>query len=250
MRKNLFFTIVFSAMVAIFCQPLQAQGILKKIKQKTEDKVVNELFGEDDKGSSSSENPNSGNSSDKSSSVSNTKGGGLNSSAPDVKENINDAEKAFEKEEYSDARYAVRQAILGIELEIGKNILNDLPDEIAGLPAIKEEDNVTSSGIGFVGMIISRVYRSKDMELRITIGNDAAMLSAANAYLASGAYGSSSEQDYKTLKFQDERGVITWDEYSGYSLSVPFGQSSVFVAEGVNFENEDDFMAAANEVTL
>lgn len=251
MKQITFFATLFLAFVLILNQPVQAQGILNKIKKKTEDEVVKGLFGKDDKKSSSETNSNTGSSSENSSSVSNKKGGGLSKEAPDVNGNIDDAEASFDRKDYSDARYAVRQAILGIEFEIGQNILNDLPDEIAGLPAVKNEDNITSSGIGFVGMIISRVYRGNDMEIRITVGNDAAMVSAANAYLASGAYASSSaDQDYKTLKFQDERGVITWDEYAGYTLSVPFGQSSIFVTEGVNFESEDDFMNASNEVTL
>ena len=250
MNKLILFITISLGFAVLLAQPSQAQGILKKIKQKTEDKVVNGLFGDDDKSSSSNDNPNAG-SSKSSNSISNSKGGGLNSESPNVIENIGNAEQAFDKKDYSDARYAVRQAILGIEMEIGQRILDDLPKEIAGLEVVGDEDNITSSGIGFVGMVISRVYRSNDKELRITIGNDAAMLSAANAYLASGAYAtSSSEQDYKALKFQEERGVISWDENSGYSLSVPFGQSSVFVAEGVNFQNEDEFMSASNEISL
>jgi hypothetical protein len=233
----------------ISVHPVQSQGILKKLKNKTEDKVIDNLFGDDK--SQESGNPDQGGNNSTYGSASNTRGGGLNTSTPDVNANIDDAHKAYDDKKYSDARYAVRQAILGIELEIGKNILNDLPEAIHGLPAVKEEDNVASSGIGFIGMVISRVYREGDMEFRVHIGNDAAMLSAANAYLASGAYGtSSSDQNYKSVKFQDQRAVIEYDEYSGYSLSVPFGQSSVLVTEGVNFSNEDDFMSASNEIEL
>ncbi|MCB2220376.1 MAG: hypothetical protein KQI35_08280 [Bacteroidetes bacterium] len=250
MRKITILTSLMLMFALISAHPVLSQGILKKLKNKTEDKVIDNLFGDDNQSKETGKTGSrEGNSS--SSSTNNTRGGGLNSSVPDVKANIEDATNAFEGKNYSNARYAVRQAILGIELEIGSNILNDLPETIHGLPAVKEEDNVTSSGIGFIGMVISRVYRKGDTEFRVNIGNDAAMLSAASAYLASGAYGSSSsDQNYKTVKFQDQRAVIEYDEYLGYSLSVPFGQSSVLVTEGVNFSTEDDFMSASNEIEL
>lgn len=223
---------------------LYSQGILKKLKDKAEDKVVEKVFNEDDK---TTENPSGETSTGR---PSNTRGEGLKQTIPDIDANIRDAEKAWGDKKYPDARYAIRQAILGIELTIGNNILDGLPEEIEGLPAIKDEDNVTSSGIGFVGMIISRAYRKDDKEFHVTIGNDAAMLSAVNMYLASGAYATSTDQDYKQVKFKGYPAVIEYDEYSGYTLSVPFGQSSILVAEGINFDNEDDFMGAAENVDI
>ncbi|MBN1338459.1 MAG: hypothetical protein JXA03_04000 [Bacteroidales bacterium] len=223
---------------------LHAQGIIKKLKEKTEDKVIEKVFKEDEK---STDNPSGDPSSGK---PANTKGEGLRQTIPDVNANITEAASAWNDKKYTGTRYAVRQAILGIELEIGNNILSGLPESIDGLPAMKEEDNVTSSGIGFVGMVISRVYRKDDKEFRITIGNDAAMLSAVNMYLASGAYATSTDQNYKQVKYKDYPAVLEFDEYSGYTLSVPFGQSSVMVAEGVNFENEDDIMGAAENIDI
>jgi len=233
-----------------------SQGLLKKLKNKGEDKVVEKVFGKDKNNESNQPNQsNQGTQSDypnqgTSSSVNNTRGGGLNNTAPDVKENIKEAGTAFDGKKYSNARFAVRQAILGIELEIGKQILKGLPESISGLPKIDEEDNVTSSGIGFVGLIIERVYRKDDKELGITIGNDAGLLSAANMYLASGSYASTQDQNHKQVKFKDYRGVLEYDENSGYKLSVPFGQSSILIAEGKNFENEQEIMDAADKIDI
>ena len=68
-----------------------------------------------------------------------------------------------------------------------------------------------------------------------------------NLYLTNGGYASTSnKQDYKQTKFKNYRGVIQYDESSGYTLSVPFGQSSIVVIQGVNYSNESTFMAAAN----
>jgi hypothetical protein len=247
--KKLAFTTILALLLGVFSQYAEGQEFLRKIKRKTEDKVIDKMF-EDDKNNSSTKNLQSSDR-DRSNSPSNTRGGGLEDTAPDVLANISSAESSFSQKNYSDARFATRQAILGIELEIGQNILDDLPEAIAGLDVVSSEDQVTSSGIGFVGLIIQRVYRGNDQEFRVTVGNDAAMLSAANMYLASGAYATSSEdQNVKQTSFQDEQAVLEYNDHSGYQLSVPFGQSSILVANGVNFENETSFMNASEEVNL
>lgn len=246
MKKNriliaLVLTLLFSGLLY---QAAEAQGILQKVKSKTEDKLLDKVF--DEKKESSTETG------DRTSSrrSSNTKGEGLTQTAPDVMENINGAETTFAQKNFGQSRFNVRQAILGIELEIGDKILAGLPESIEGLPKSDDEDKVTSSGIGFVGLIIERVYRKDDKELRVTIGNDAAMLSVVNMYLASGAYASSTDQNYKQVQFKGHRAVIEYDEYSGYKLSVPFGQSSILIAEGINFTNEQSLMSAAENIDI
>lgn len=234
-------------------QQSYSQGILRKIKEKAEDKAVDKIFGEDKKNPANQGNQPATYPTDNPSSSGrsgNTKGQGLGNTAPDVKQNIKDAETAFNGKKFSDARFNVRQAILGIELEIGKKILEGLPESIANLPKVAEEDNVTSSGIGFVGLMINRVYQKNDTEFRITIGNDAAMFSAAGMYLTSGTYASTADQNHKTTTFKGNRAVIEFDEGSGYKLSVPFGQSSIIIFEGINFETEKELMSAAEVVDI
>ena len=237
-----------------------SQSFLKKVKNKTEDKAIEKIFGKDKTDQQNQGNPSnypnqgtsgsSGSSSGSSSGANNNRGGGLSNTAPDVKANIKDAGTAFDGKQYSNARFSVRQAILGIELEIGKQILKGLPESISGLDKVIEEDNVTSSGIGFVGLIIERTYRKGDQELGITIGNDAGMLSMANMYLASGSYASTQDQNHKQVKFKEYRAVLEYDESSGYKLSVPFGQSSILIAEGINFASEQEIMSAAENIDI
>ncbi len=244
------FLIVF-LMLFLVGEQANAQGrFIKKLKDKAEDKAVEKIFGEDKKESSSSGEGSSSGTSVPGSRTANTKGEGLVSTPPDVIQNIEDADAYFGKKNYADARFAVRQAILGIELEMGNKILEDLPQEIEGLSYVKDEDMVASSGIGFVGMVIQRSYRKGDKEFKVTVGNDAAMLSAANLYLSSGAYATTSDQNYKTIRFGEYRGVLEYDEYSGYKLSVPFGQSSVLVTNGINFMTEKEMMDASENIDI
>jgi len=251
--KRIGILISFFILMAAIGPQVRAQGILKKLKNKTEDKVIDGIFGEDNNNNyndqNSSGNP-SGDVNNSQGSPSNNRGGGLNARSIDVNENIDLASNSFTSKKYSDARSSVREAILGIELEIGKNILNDLPENIDGLPAVTDEDNVTSSGIGFVGLIIERNYRENDKQLKVTIGNDAGMLSAVNMYFAAGYSSTSTDENVQQTKFKDEKAIIEYDEYSGYKLSVPFGQSSILVTEGVNFETQDEFMSASENIDL
>jgi hypothetical protein len=218
-----------------------SQSFIKKLKKKAEEKVIEKAFGEQEEEQEKTAHP----------SMSNTRGGGLVTTPPDVKGNIEKAETAFNQKAYAQSRQAIRQAILGVEMEIGGNILKRLPDKVESLEKDPERDRVTSTSIGFVGLTVERVYASDDQELSVTVGNDAAMLSAVNMYLASGTYAQSSdEQDYKEVDFQGHRGILEYDDYEGYTLSVPFGQSSVLLVNGVNFANEQAIMKAADQIDL
>jgi hypothetical protein len=236
--------------IAVFtAQQANAQSFLKKVKEKAENDAVNKIFGTDNKTPAETQ-PTDAPQNETSGKPANSKGEGLNATAPDVLENISDAEGAFGDKKFSDARFSVRQAILGIELEIGKEVLKGLPEKVEGLDFVKEEDMVTSSGIGFVGLVIERVYRKDDQQFDVTIGNDAGMLSAANMYLAAGNYATTTDQNHKQTKFKGYRAVIEYDESSGYKLSVPFGQSSILVMDGINFENEAAMMKAAENIDI
>ncbi len=253
MKKTGYILLLIFAFIILSGKSGHSQRFLNKIKNKAEDKAVDKMFGEDKNNQNSNSDNSSTNSNttySSSSTISNTRGSGLTNTAPDVNANLKEAESAYNDKKYTDARFAVRKAILGIELEIGDNILKGLPEEINGLPKIGEEDNVTSSGIGFVGMIIERTYRKDDQQLKITIGNDAAMLSAVNMYLSSGAYASTQDPNHKQVTYKEYRGILEYDESSGYTLSVPFGQSSILVVEGVNFENEQEIMDAADKIDI
>lgn len=227
-----------------------SQAFLRKLKDKVEDKAVDKIFGEEDNASQPENNPEYNSSDPGSSGARNTRGEGLVTTPPDVNQNIDAANTSFKAKKYSEAKFALRQAMLGVEMEIGKNVLASLPESVEGLTKDPQSDRVTSTGIGFVGMTIERTYQKGDQELKMMIANNSAMMSAINMYMASGAYGTTTDQNHKPTTLQGHRGVLEYDEYSGYKLSVPIGQSSLFVLEGVNFQNEQQIMAAADKFNV
>ncbi len=250
--KYLFLLVVFVFSASIS----YSQGrLIRKIQEKAEDKAIEEIF-KDKKTKEKEQYPDYQDTEsdyDKSgSSRQQRKSGGLSKTVPDVLQNIADAESAFKDSKYSESKSYVRQALWDIELEIGRKLLNSLPESVEGLKFIKEDDRVTSTGIGFVGLLIERVYQGKDdMELNCTIGNDSAILGLAGTYMMGVLYMSSSDEtNHKTIRFKDHRAMIEYDDSEGYKLSVPFGQSSVFVLQGVNFDSEEHFMRAADNFDI
>jgi hypothetical protein len=244
----------------LFASIVNAQGIMGKLKQKASqaaekaiEKKAEQKAGVSDNdntqnsGSSSNGNSGSGNN------PTNKGGGGLISTPPDVNQNLTEAESFYKSGSYGEARYAVQQAMLGVEMEIGQKVLKSLPESVSGLKKDETADQVTSTGWGWAGLTILREYKNdNDKMLKTTIANNAAWMSAVNMYLANGGYAQSTngQQNWKQTKVKGNRAIIEYNESSGYKLSVPLGQSSLIVWEGINFANEADMMSAANNFDL
>jgi len=87
--------------------------------------------------------------------------------------------------------------------------------------------------------------------LTVTIANNAAWMSSVNLYFSSGyAQTTGGQQNWKQTKIKGNRAIIEYNEGSGYKLSVPLGQSSLLVYEGINFATEPDLMKAAEAVDI
>jgi hypothetical protein len=253
--------ILMGCAVALLLQPsASGQGILKKIKDKAQqaaDKVVDKKI-DDAVGTNTNDNSNSTSpdmsSVGRSGKPSNKTGEGLISTPPNVNDNLTAAQTAFKAAKYSDARYSVRQAMLGVEMEIGKKILAGLPESVSGLKKDPSSDKVTSAGwgLGWSGLTIQRDYKQDDKQLSFTIANNAMWMQAVNMYFTNGGYMQTSggEQKWKQIKVQEEKAVIEFDANSGYKLSVPVGQTTLLVYEGINFANEHDFLTAINQINI
>ncbi|MFM7327223.1 MAG: hypothetical protein ACKO3B_00675, partial [Bacteroidota bacterium] len=58
------------------------------------------------------------------------------------------------------------------------------------------------------------------------------------------------QQSMKQTRVKGYRAVIEYDEGSGYKLSVPVGQSSLIVYEGINFASEQEMTTAAGAIDI
>lgn len=225
----------------------------QKVSEKTEQKANEILNGKKKPGDSNSGNTGNGGTNSTNGSPSNNTGGGLISTPPDVNQNLTDAEASYKSGSFGESRYAIQQAMLGVELEIGNRVLKSLPASISGLNTVAESDQVTSTGWGWAGLTIQRVYRNDaDKQLTVTIANNAMWMSAVNSYLAAGGYAqqSNGQQNWKQIKVKGNRAIIEYNEGSGYKISVPLGQSSLLVYEGINFASEPEITKAAEALNI
>ena len=261
-------TLLCCGMLLCFASAVSAQGnLLNKIKNKAAnaadrvaDKVIEKktdeiVYGPDGKPVNNSGGPGStsgGPSSGGKNKMGNKGGAGLVTTPPNVAENLTSAETSFKSGNYGDARYAVQQAMLGVEMEIGQQILKGLPETVAGLKKDEKADQVTSTGWGWVGLTIQREYEAGDKQLTVTIANNAGWMQAINLYFNNAGYAQTTggEQNWKQTKVKGYRAIIEYDDNSGYKLSVPLGQTSLLMFEGVNFATEQDLMTAVNTIDI
>ena len=238
-----------------------AQGFLKKLKDKASDvanramdKKVEKTVGVEDASetsgstSSSSSTGQSSSSSGRSGKPSNKVGEGLkNTAPPDVTQQITDAETAQSGGNLSEARYSIQQALLGIELQMGREILQKLPATVVSLPKDTLEDRVVSTQWGWANLSIQRIYRKEDKQLSVLIGNNS-MYAGFMDILFAGNYTQSNgeTQNFKQIKVKGNKAVIKFSENEGYTVLVQLGQSGMITFSGINFSTEQDMMTAVN----
>jgi len=232
------------------------QGMLKKLKDKANqvvDKAADKALGNEvekrtgipaDDGTS-----NSG-----SGKPVNKGGAGLtNTEPPDVKAQMTEAEKAHKAAQYSDARYALSQALMGVEIQLGKEILLSLPKNAAGLAADTLQDKVMSTQWGWSNLSIQRVYKNNAVkQMTMVIGNAGVYSGLAQLYFANAGMveASGEQQNYKQVKVKGNKGIIQFDDSKGYSLIIGLGQSSGIIWECINFATEKEVMDAANSFDI
>jgi hypothetical protein len=245
LKKN---TLILFVFIVCLSHTGHAQ-LIKKLK----DKVNNAL----NTGSSTSSNQSTqnGNNTTSSGSPTNTRGGGLtNTTPPDVNQQIADAEKSQAAGNYSDARYSIQQALMSIELQIGKQVLQSLPETVSGLQKDTTQNKVMSTQWGWNNLTIQSVYKKADQQMTVTIGSNSIYSGFVDLYFNNSMYtqtnSNGDKQNAKQTKVKGYKAVITYDESKGYTLLVPLGQSSLIVWECINFTTEQDVMNAANSFDI
>lgn len=169
-------TLLLSGLFLLFSSYTSNAQFLKKLKEK----VNSELNTTKSPSNSSLEkNKSSG-------SPVNKSGAGLtNTAPPDVNQEIADAEKSQKEGNYSDARYSIQQALMGIEIQIGKQILASLPASVSGLQKDTTLNRVMSLQWGWNNLTIQSVYKKGDQQMTVTIGNNSVYSGFVNLYFNS-----------------------------------------------------------------
>lgn len=244
--------IVIALLFCAFSANRAEAQLLNKIKKGAKKGILKELGVEEKSENSNTNTPNTPSNPSNNSTFNNSSGGGLKMTPPDVNANIDDARASLNNKSYSQARFAIQEAMRGVELQIGENILSDFPSSVNGLNAQTDKDQITSSGYGFVGFNVGRNYLGGNQEISVLVNNNSVMVSGVNTYMMNASYSQNNTDgpQYKRITVQGNKALITYDDSQGYKLSVPLGQSTIFVMSCVNFSTEEEVMAASDKFDL
>lgn len=242
------------AAILLFAPTVHGQ-LLKKLKGKALNAAENAL-GKDKSENSAKQEPVGETGtfpSDKSSvKTINETGAGLKSSElPDVNAKLKEADSAYKIAKYGDSRYALKQAVKGIELEMGKQLLRSLPAQVTGLAVDSTKDVVTCSSWGWSNMIIAREYFNDNKKLEISIGkSDPSRYMLYQSIFSAGMQSSNGELNYKEIKVKGRKAIIEFDKSEGYAVCIDAGQAPLIMFKGVNFANEESMMQAVNSFDI
>jgi hypothetical protein len=245
MKRVLYFLCFFIA--ALVTSNANSQGLFKKLKDKVSKTVDNAV----DKKTGVAPGGESGNSNSGSTGKPSNKGGGglSNTTPPDVKAQMAEAESAHAAKNYSDARYSLQQALMGVEIQLGRQILKSLPASVDALNVDTAQDIVMSTQWGWNNLSIQRVWKNKaDKQLTITVGNAGIYAGLAALYFTNGGMmeANNAKQNFKQVRVKGNKAIIQYEDSKGYTLIVSLGQSSMIVWECINFANEQEVMTTAN----
>ncbi|HLX92918.1 MAG TPA: hypothetical protein VKR32_14630 [Puia sp.] len=235
---------VYTCALSLFlCCQYRADGqLLKKLKDKV-NSVVNP-------NSTTNSQANSANGNG----PANKTGAGLkNTPPPDIPTNMDNAVKSMRDSNFSQTRYALQQAIMGVEIKLGKQILESLPKTVDGLPKKDSQDIVASTQFGWSNMQMQTVYSNgKEKQMKVTIGNMPMYAGLVSLYFGNNVYVSNQQKNpnIKQTQVKGEKAIIQFDQNKGYTLIVQLGQATIVVWECVNFATEDEVMGAATSFDL
>ena len=176
---------------------------------------------------------------------------------PDIEGNLATAKSAYNSGNYEEARFTLQQTLSDLNQIIGEEIQKLLPDEMGGLPAYQEADEMI--GNTGMGIVVNRTYQNPDQpdkSVEVSIVDHSPMIAMVNTFLSSpllsGMMMASSGQ--KAVKIKGYKGMLekNVDEDShiiSYTINVPFGDSLLTI-ETNSFDSEREVIAMSNTIPL
>lgn len=175
----------------------------------------------------------------------------------EVEKNLDEAKSAYKSENYEDARFALQQALVEIDKEIGKQILAVLPESMGGLKYNVNNEQVTGMSSGYVGLFVSRSFGTAEdgKTSDIQVISDSPMLAGINAILAMPTFvAGMGDPNQKRIKVDGYKGLLQKNvaedgTITSFDVQIPFG-SSLLSVNFKGFSNENDVIAMTNTIPI
>ncbi len=168
---------------------------------------------------------------------------------------IAEAQSAYKSGNLDDARVALQDALNEVNMTIGKEVLELLPENMKDLSCDKTRDDVNGTGVGYAGLYVSRTFGQSDggKSASIVIITDSPLLATINTFLSMPAIMTSgSDSDQKRIKVGTYKAMLQINESEDgtkdYDVQVPFSNSLLtFHCEGYG---ENDVVSMANTIPV
>ena len=170
----------------------------------------------------------------------------------EVDKRLGEARSAYESGNLEAARFALQQALNDVDLAIGQEILAALPDRMGDMGPMTADDQVSSAGMGYAGLFVSRTYQNDGgASVSVQLVADSPLLAGINTILALPLIASDSNQ--KRIRVGGYRALLQKNEGTGgevsYDVQIPFG-SSLMTLEFKGIGDEDAVTSMAGNVPL
>ena len=163
--------------------------------------------------------------------------------------NVTTAKTAYSSGKLEDAHFALQQALVELDITIGKEVLKLLPAKVDSLTALTKDDNVTGN-VAFLGATIHRNY-SSNRNVSVDIVSNSPLVSTLNAFLTSPLLNIGSNGNTKVIKVQGYKARLSKEDGGeggkpNYRLEMPFNNSLITIA--ADHSSEAEIMSIANAI--
>lgn len=170
----------------------------------------------------------------------------------EVDKRLGEARAAYESGNLEAARFALQQALNDVDLAIGQEILATLPDRMGDMGPTTADDQVSSAGMGYAGLFVSRTYKNdENASVRVQLMADSPLLAGINMILALPLIASDSNQ--KRIRVGGYRALLQKNEGTGgevsYDVQIPFG-SSLMTLEFKGIGDEETVTSMAGTIPV
>lgn len=170
----------------------------------------------------------------------------------DFNKSIASARNSYAAGNLEEARFAMQQTLIDLDLMIGKEVLKMLPSKMGALNSNAANDNVTAN-TGLTGVVIHRDYGTDARLLTLDLMSNSPLVASINAILSIPFMGNSGDGTQKVIRVNGYKGSLqkNVDEQTSktdYTLQIPIGSTLLtFTAPDTN---EEEVIQMANTLPL
>ena len=172
--------------------------------------------------------------------------------AQEFDKNLATAKSTYSSGKLQDSRFAMEQMLRDLDIQIGKEIIKMLPNQMGSLAAAVKEDNV--NGAGGVGLFVHRTYGAEPKRADLEIINNSPLMNGINAILSMPVLGGMMrDENQKQIKVQGYKALLikNLDSETGktnYEVQIPMNNTLVTLK--VNDTNEAEITTWSNTIPL